>query len=108
MGNFILFILSPPGWRYLLQTKPSQRFTTTSTSASGIAVNDPNRRIRTEAGMLRRYTSSILIINASGRPGSLPPAEVGCFDEDRGRDGPKATPPSKPDGRFSRIRLSSW
>src|SRR6266446_4281190 len=27
---------------------------------------------------------------------------------DRGRDGPKATPPSKPDRRFSRIRLSSW
>ena len=25
---------------------------------------------------------------------------------DRGRDGPKATPPSEPDGRFSRIRLS--
>ena len=25
---------------------------------------------------------------------------------DRGRDGPKATPPSKPDRRFSRIRLS--
>jgi len=26
---------------------------------------------------------------------------------DRGRDGPKATPPSEPDWRVSRIRLSS-
>ena len=47
-------------------------------------------------GLIRRFTPGRI---HEGETGPLPKA-------DRGRDGPKATPPSEPDGRFSRIRLS--